>query len=107
MNAVDVHIRGVVSGQIRAGSTVGEALEQLSADIGARALAALVNGREVDLATPLPAPEDGRSLEIEPVLPGTPEGLEVWGGRSVLMTSAARRAVGDWAGIRGRDCRGC
>ena len=80
MNAVDVHIRGVASGQIRAGSTVGEALEQLSADIGARALAALVNGREVDLATPLPAPEDGRSLEIEPVLPGTPEGLEVWEG---------------------------
>src|SRR6476646_1562129 len=63
----------VVAGPI----TVGEALKQLDRDLAKQALAARVDGREVDLAYTLPEHQNGAAIVIEPVLPETLEGLDV------------------------------
>ncbi|HUQ30654.1 MAG TPA: TGS domain-containing protein, partial [Pyrinomonadaceae bacterium] len=57
--------------------TVAEALKKLDRDAAKQALAARVNGREVDLAFTLNSQENGEPVRIEPVLPQTLEGLDV------------------------------
>jgi threonyl-tRNA synthetase len=57
--------------------TVAEALKRLDRDAAKQALAARVNGREVDLAFTLSGQENGEPVRIEPVLPQTLEGLDV------------------------------
>jgi threonyl-tRNA synthetase len=57
--------------------TVAEALKRLDRDAAKQALAARVNGREVDLAFTLSSQENGEPVRIEPVLPQTLEGLDV------------------------------
>src|SRR5438876_419398 len=72
-------------------AAAAEALEQLGADVARPALAAKVNGREVDLAARLePADEAGDAVvEIEPILPATLEGLGVLRHSTAHLLAAA------------------
>ena len=75
----------VVAGPI----TVGEALKQLDRDLAKQALAARVDGREVDLAYTLPEQQNGAAIVIEPVLPETLEGLDVLRHSTAHLLAAA------------------
>jgi hypothetical protein len=61
MNDIDVHIKGVGSGHVRAGATVGEALERLATDAAGQALAAKVNGRAASSPPPRSSGPLGRA----------------------------------------------
>ena len=50
MTELNVQLPGGASAQIKAPVTVGEALKKLDRDAAKQALAARVNGKEVDLA---------------------------------------------------------
>src|SRR5205085_7482076 len=92
MSEVNVQLKDGQTVQVPASVTVGEALKQLDRDAAKQALAARVNGREVDLARPLAALEangDNTSVEIEPVLPATREGLEVLRHSTAHLLAAA------------------
>jgi threonyl-tRNA synthetase len=58
--------------QVDAGTTAGEALVQADKKSGRQAVAAKVDGEVVDLSSPIAA-----DATVEPVLPGSPEALEV------------------------------
>ena len=75
----------VVAGPI----TVGEALKQLDRDLAKQALAARVDGREVDLAYTIPEQQNGAAIKIEPVLPETLEGLDVLRHSTAHLLAAA------------------
>jgi threonyl-tRNA synthetase len=91
MNDIAIHIEGVASGHVRADASVGEALEQFGPDVAGRAVAARVDGREVDLAFRLAAsePPGGHTVQIEPILVGTLEGLEVIRHSTAHLLAAA------------------
>ena len=90
MEELQVHVKGMASGQVRAGTTVGEALEQLGPAVAREALAAKVDGREVDLGYRLEPPDgDARAVEVEPVLEGTLEGLGVIRHSTAHLLAAA------------------
>ncbi|MBC7909631.1 MAG: threonine--tRNA ligase, partial [Pyrinomonadaceae bacterium] len=69
--------------------TVAEALKRLDRERAKQALAARVNGREVDLAYTIGAQENGAPVQIEPVLPQTLEGLDVLRHSSAHLLAAA------------------
>ena len=72
MSEINVQLKGGQSAQVAAGATVAEALKAVDRDAAKQALAAKVNGREVDLTFPLVgAASYGQTVEVEPVLPGT------------------------------------
>ncbi len=75
----------VVAGPI----TVGEALKKLDRDLAKQALAARVDGREVDLAYTLAEQQNGAAVNIEPVLPETLEGLDVLRHSTAHLLAAA------------------
>src|SRR5215210_7571761 len=97
MSEINVQLEGGRSAQVPAGATVAEALKAADRDAAKQALAAKVNGREVDLSARLDALEgypqqssfkelcarlgedngSPNTVIIEPVLPGTLEGLDV------------------------------
>ena len=92
MSEVNVQLKDGPAAQVPASVTVGEALKQLDRDAAKQALAARVNGHEVDLARPLSALEangGGAPIEIEPVLPATREGLEVLRHSTAHLLAAA------------------
>jgi threonyl-tRNA synthetase len=91
MNDMRVHIKDLAWGHVRAGATVGEALEQLGRDVAGHALAARVDGREVDLGCRLGPPDQAGDpvVEIEPILPGTLEGLGVLRHSTAHLLAAA------------------
>ncbi|HYX40056.1 MAG TPA: TGS domain-containing protein, partial [Pyrinomonadaceae bacterium] len=92
MSEVNVQLKDGQAAQVPDSITVGEALKQLDRDAAKQALAARVNGHEVDLARPLSALEangGGASVEIEPVLPQTREGLEVLRHSTAHLLAAA------------------
>ncbi len=91
MKDMHVHIKGLAWGDVRAGTTVGEALERLGTGVAGHALAAKVNGREVDLAFRLQPPDQNGdpAVEIEPVLPATLEGLGVLRHSTAHLLAAA------------------
>ncbi|MFL6210365.1 MAG: threonine--tRNA ligase [Pyrinomonadaceae bacterium] len=92
MSEVNVQLKDGPTGQVPAAATVGDALKQLDRDAAKRALAARVNGHEVDLARPLAAISangNGDSVEIEPVLPETRAGLEVLRHSTAHLLAAA------------------
>ena len=68
--------------------TVAEALKRLDREAAKQALAARVNGREVDLAFTLEA-QNGEALQIEPVLPQTLDGLDVLRHSTAHLLAAA------------------
>src|SRR2546423_2106196 len=92
MSEVNVQLKDGPVAQVPASVTVGDALRQLDRDAAKRALAAKVNGQEVDLAPPLEAVGangGGQGVEIEPVLPETRAGLEVLRHSTAHLLAAA------------------
>jgi threonyl-tRNA synthetase len=92
MSEVNVQLKDGPAAQVPAAATVGDALKQLDRDAAKRALAARVNGHEVDLARSLAAVSangNGDSVEIEPVLPETRAGLEVLRHSTAHLLAAA------------------
>jgi threonyl-tRNA synthetase len=81
--------------QLPAGVSVGEALKRLDRDAAKQALAAKVDGREVDLAYKLESTganggvEGTATIEIEPVLPATRDGLDVLRHSTAHLLAAA------------------
>ncbi|MDT7543554.1 MAG: threonyl-tRNA synthetase, partial [Acidobacteriota bacterium] len=89
MSDVNVQLEGRAA-SVPASATVGDALKQLDRDAAKQALAARVNGREVDLARRLEdVNANGASLEIVPVLPSTRGGLEVLRHSAAHLLAAA------------------
>ncbi len=89
MSEVNVQLLNGASAQLAAPVTVGEALKRLDRDAAKQALAARVNGREVDLAYTLDASQNGGSVQIEPVLPQTLDGLDVLRHSTAHLLAAA------------------
>jgi threonyl-tRNA synthetase len=90
MSEINVQISGGPSAQVPVGATVAEALKQLDRDAAKRALAAKVNGREVDLAYRLAETDaNGEPVRIEPVLPQTLGGLDVIRHSTAHLLAAA------------------
>jgi threonyl-tRNA synthetase len=89
MSEVNVQLKDGAAVQVPGSTTVAEALKKLDRDLAKQALAARVNGREVDLAYTLDAEANGDALEIEPVLPQTLEGLDVLRHSTAHLLAAA------------------
>jgi len=89
MSEINVQLKDGVSVQVPGSTTVAEALKKLDRDIAKQALAARVNGREVDLAYTLDSPTNGDAIRIEPVLPQTLEGLDVLRHSTAHLLAAA------------------
>lgn len=73
-------------------ATVAEALKKLDRDLAKQALAAKIGGREVDLALPLDVvrTDNGDStVQIEPIIPQTRDGLEVLRHSTAHLLAAA------------------
>jgi threonyl-tRNA synthetase len=89
VSEINVQINDGPAAQIAAPVTVGEALKKLDRDAAKQALAARVNGREVDLAHSLDAGANGDAIRIEPVLPQTLAGLDVLRHSTAHLLAAA------------------
>src|SRR5437870_5016563 len=87
MSEISVQVNDGPPAQMPAPVTVAEALKKLDRDLAKQALAAKVNGREVDLAFSLG--ENGDAIKIEPVLPQTLEGLDVLRHSTAHLLAAA------------------
>jgi threonyl-tRNA synthetase len=88
MSEINVQLKDGAAAQFPGPVTVAEALKQLDRETARQALAARVDGREVDLAFELEAP-NGNLVQIEPVLPETREGLEVLRHSTAHLLAAA------------------
>jgi len=88
MSDINVQLKGGATAQLAGPVTVGEALKKLDRDAAKQALAARVNGQEVDLAYQLKG-QNGEALNIEPVLPATLEGLDVLRHSTAHLLAAA------------------
>src|SRR5437868_13358580 len=90
MSEINVQVKGGQSVRIASGATVADALKAIDRDAAKRALAARVNGREVDLTYRLDeSSANGSAVEVEPVLPGTLEGLDVIRHSTAHLLAAA------------------
>src|SRR3954462_13130441 len=89
MSEIKVEMKNGARAELQAPVTVAEALKKLDRDAAKQALAARVNGREVDLGFTLTAPEKGEPVRIEPVLPQTLEGLDVLRHSTAHLLAAA------------------
>jgi threonyl-tRNA synthetase len=89
MSEINVQLNEGASAQLAAPITVAEALKKLDRDAAKQALAARVNGREVDLGYTLTGQENGEPVKIEPVLPQTLEGLDVLRHSTAHLLAAA------------------
>ncbi len=89
MSEINVHINDGPAAQMPAPVTVADALKRLDRDVAKQALAARVNGREVDLAYSIAAKENGGAIKIEPVLPQTLAGLDVLRHSTAHLLAAA------------------
>src|SRR5437773_11451835 len=88
MSEIKVQVNDGPSAQMPAPVTVADALKKLDRDLAKQALAARVNGREVDLAYSIEQ-ENGEAVRIEPVLPQTLEGLDVLRHSTAHLLAAA------------------
>lgn len=89
MSEINVQLKEGASASLPAPVTVAEALKRLDRDTAKQALAARVNGREVDLAFTLESQENGEPVKIEPVLPQTRDGLDVLRHSTAHLLAAA------------------
>jgi len=89
MSEISVQLNNGPAAQIPAPVTVAEALKKLDRDLAKQALAARVNGREVDLAHTIDEQTNGDAVKIEPVLPATLEGLDVLRHSTAHLLAAA------------------
>ncbi len=89
MSEINVQLKDGAAAQIPAPVSVAEALKRLDRETAKQALAARVNGREVDLAYTLDAQSNGDAVQIEPVLPQTLAGLDVLRHSTAHLLAAA------------------
>src|ERR1700686_2130369 len=100
MSEINVQLKDGVAVQVPGSATVAEALKKLDRDLAKQALAAKVYGVEVDLTAKLSDLADGNletmarqtigyPINIEPILPGKPEGLEVLRHSTAHLLAAA------------------
>src|SRR5262245_42428505 len=89
MSDINVQLNDGAAMQMPAAITVAEALKKLDRDLAKQALAARVNGQEVDLAYSIPEQENGDAVKIERVLPQTLEGLDVLRHSTAHLLAAA------------------
>lgn len=89
MSELNVQLNNGASTIVAGPITVGEALKKLDRDVAKQALAARVDGREVDLAYTLGEQQNGAAVKIEPVLPETLEGLDVLRHSTAHLLAAA------------------
>ncbi|HEY0005914.1 MAG TPA: threonine--tRNA ligase [Pyrinomonadaceae bacterium] len=90
MSEINVQLNNGAAAQLESPVTVAEVLKRLDREAAKKALAARVNGREVDLAYTLSAQENnGGPIRIEPVLPETLEGLDVLRHSTAHLLAAA------------------
>jgi threonyl-tRNA synthetase len=89
MSELSVQLNNGAAAVLAGPITVGEALKQLDRDLAKQALAARVDGREVDLAHTLTGQQNGAPVKIEPVLPETLEGLDVLRHSTAHLLAAA------------------
>src|SRR5919199_219354 len=90
MSEINVQLGNGAQAQLPAPVTVAEALKKLDRDVAKQALAARVNGREVDLAYTIHAQEgNGDPIKIEPVLPATLAGVDVLKHPTAHLLAAA------------------
>src|SRR5205807_4240092 len=89
MSEVKIQVNNGPSARLAAPVTVAEALKKLDRDLAKQALAARVNGREVDLAYTIDSKANGDAVKIEPVLPATLAGLDVLRHSTAHLLAAA------------------
>src|SRR5438067_10875293 len=89
MSEIKIQVNNGPAAELAAPVTVAEALKKLDRDLAKQALAARVNGREVDLASQIQATENGDAVRIEPVLPQTRDGLDVLRHSTAHLLAAA------------------
>lgn len=91
MSDINVQLKDGASVAMPASSTVADALKKLDKDLAKQALAAKVGSHEVDLTAPLEAlPNDyGSSIQLEPIIPQTRDGLEVLRHSTAHLLAAA------------------
>jgi threonyl-tRNA synthetase len=97
MSEINVQLKNGAPVPIPASSTVADALKKLDRDLAKHALAARIRGVEVDLAAHLDSIpkskealfELAESMQIEPVLPETREGLDVLRHSTAHLLAAA------------------
>src|SRR5882762_1768817 len=89
MSEINVQLKDGLPVAVPASSTVADALKKLDRDLAKQALAARVNGREVDLAFTLTEQQNGEAIKIEPVLPESLEGLDVLRHSTAHLLAAA------------------
>src|SRR5689334_16970323 len=90
MSEINVQLKEGAAVPMPASSTVAEALKKLDRDLAKQALAAKVDGREVDLTASLEKIQNGdTSVQIEPIIPQTRDGLEVLRHSTAHLLAAA------------------
>src|SRR5215203_3731983 len=90
MSEINVQLKNGEPVPVPDSSTVAEALKKLDRDLAKQALAAKIGGREVDLAAPLDSlRSNGESVQIEPIVPQTRDGLEVLRHSTAHLLAAA------------------
>jgi threonyl-tRNA synthetase len=90
MSEINVQLKNGEPVPVPDSATVAEALKKLDRDVAKHALAAKVDGREVDLTVQLDALRaNGDSVQIEPIVPQTRDGLEVLRHSTAHLLAAA------------------
>src|SRR4051812_47666894 len=89
MSEIKVQVNNGPAAEMSAPVTVAEALKKLDRDLAKQALAARVDGQEVDLAYTIESQANGDAVKIEPVLPQTLEGLDVLRHSTAHLLAAA------------------
>ena len=94
MSEINVQLKNGQPVPVPDSATVAEALKKLDRDLAKQALAAKIGGREVDLTAQLDAVrgsngESAATIQIEPIVPETRDGLEVLRHSTAHLLAAA------------------
>jgi threonyl-tRNA synthetase len=94
MSEINVQLKNGQPVPVPDSATVAEALKKLDRDLAKQALAAKIGGREVDLTASLHAVrgsngESAATIQIEPIVPETRDGLEVLRHSTAHLLAAA------------------
>src|SRR5436190_14070345 len=91
MSEINVQLKNGQPVPVPDSATVAEALKKLDRDLAKQALAAKIGGKEVDLTAQLETVhgDNGESVEIEPIVPQTRDGLEVLRHSTAHLLAAA------------------
>src|SRR6476469_9478983 len=91
MSEINVQLKNGEPVPVPDSATVAEALKKLDRDLAKQALAAKIGDREVDLTAPLDTVRggNGESVQIEPIVPQTRDGLEVLRHSTAHLLAAA------------------